>query len=92
MQQSDKSPIVRQLTERISNAHTCAEWVGVCVFFLQEMAQKNHPQTHDWGRTIDFFLQHIPDDRDAIWEEAHRIARESKTHLTTLPAPTAGEV
>jgi len=78
MQSKGESSVISQLTERISRARTREDWVAVCVFFLQEIAQKNHPQTHDWGREIDFFLQHISSDSDEIWEKAHQIARKQK--------------
>lgn len=78
MQQQDDALLVVDLRNRVYRARTREDWLNLCVLFLQEIAQKNHPKTRELGREIDFYLQLAFGDSDRIWEEAHRIAHQQQ--------------
>jgi len=66
----------KTVADKLLEAQTEQDYIDVCVLFLREMQQKQHPLTNETGKEINFYINALFHDKaDAIWDRAWEIVR-----------------
>lgn len=69
----------KTIVDKISKARSEADYLDVCVFYLREIFNKNHPFSEEVGREISFRVGVLFRRKaESIWERAWELVREQK--------------
>jgi hypothetical protein len=69
----------KTITENLSKARSQEDYLNVCVFYLREIFNKNHPFSEELSREINFRVSMLfRREAENIWKRARELVRNQK--------------